>query len=60
LMQANQRLQLLATDSIRNAKGGIIAGRDVSLQAGNDILNERSVATHQSASGKAYEHQRQM
>ena len=60
LMQANQRLQLLATDSIRNAQGGIIAGRDVSLQAGNDILNERSVATHQSASGKAYEHQRQM
>ncbi|WP_318651942.1 DUF637 domain-containing protein [Pseudomonas sp. PDM11] len=60
LMQANQRLQLLATDSIRNAQGGIIAGRDVSLQAGNDILNERSVATHQSANGKAYEHQRQM
>ncbi|MBV7562934.1 DUF637 domain-containing protein [Pseudomonas sp. sia0905] len=60
LMQANQRLQLLATDSIRNAQGGIVAGRDVSLQAGNDILNERSVATHQSANGKAYEHQRQM
>ncbi|KAB0546791.1 filamentous hemagglutinin N-terminal domain-containing protein [Pseudomonas argentinensis] len=60
LMQANQRLQLLATESIRNAQGGIIAGRDVSLQAGSDILNERSVATHQSANGKAYEHQRQM
>ncbi len=60
LMQANQRLQLLATESIRNAQGGIIAGRDVSLQAGSDIINERSVATHQSANGKAYEHQRQM
>ena len=60
LMQANQLLQLLATESIRNAQGGIIAGRDVSLQAGSDILNERSVATHQSANGKAYEHQRQM
>ena len=60
LMQANQRLQLLATKSIRNAQGGIIAGRDVSLQAGSDITNERSVATHQSANGKAYEHQRQM
>ncbi|WP_052493778.1 MULTISPECIES: DUF637 domain-containing protein [Pseudomonas] len=60
LMQANQRLQLLATDSIRNAQGGIINGRDVSLQAGNDILNERSVATHQSGSGPAYQHQRQM
>ncbi len=60
LMQANQRLQLLATESIRNAQGGIIAGRDVSLQAGSDIINERSVATHQSANGKAYEHQREM
>ncbi|SDG45482.1 DUF637 domain-containing protein [Phytopseudomonas seleniipraecipitans] len=60
LMEANQRLQLLATESIRNAQGGIIAGRDVSLQAGSDIINERSVATHQSANGKAYEHQRQM
>ena len=53
-------ISLLAECRTRNAQGGIIAGRDVSLQAGNDILNERSVATHQSASGKAYEHQRQM
>ncbi|WP_341845537.1 hemagglutinin repeat-containing protein [Phytopseudomonas flavescens] len=60
LLLASQRLQLLATDSIRNAQGGIIKGQDVSLQAGNDILNERSVATHQSGSGAAYQHQRQM
>ncbi|WP_165497002.1 hemagglutinin repeat-containing protein [Phytopseudomonas dryadis] len=46
LLQANERLQLLAEDSIRNAQGGIIAGREVSLTAGNDILNERSVTEH--------------
>ena len=51
LMEANQRLQLLAEDSIRNAKGGIISGRDVSLQATHDIVSERSVTTHGSASG---------
>ncbi len=47
LVQANQRLQLLATESIRNAKGGIIAGNDVVLQADNDIVNERSVQQEQ-------------
>ncbi len=51
LIEANERLQLLAEDSILNAQGGIIAGRDVSLLAGNDILNERSVSVHQSAAG---------
>lgn len=58
LMQANQRLQLLATDSIRNAQGGIIAGNDVSLFAVNDISNERSVTTHESSSGDRYQHRR--
>ena len=58
LMQANQRLQLLATDSIRNARGGIIAGNDVSLFAVNDISNERSVTTHESSSGDRYQHRR--
>ncbi|WP_313025159.1 two-partner secretion domain-containing protein [Pseudomonas lopnurensis] len=51
LIEANERLSLLAEDSIRNAQGGIIAGRDVSLLAGEDILNERSVSVHQSAAG---------
>ncbi|WP_080695115.1 hemagglutinin repeat-containing protein [Stutzerimonas decontaminans] len=47
LMQANERLQLLATDSIRNTAGGIIAGRDVSAVAlTGDIINERSVTRH--------------
>nr|WP_305884109.1 hemagglutinin repeat-containing protein [Pseudomonas sp. PIC25] len=44
LMQANERLSLLATESIRNAQGGIITGRDVDLTALNgDVLNERTV-----------------
>ncbi|MFC3609408.1 two-partner secretion domain-containing protein, partial [Stutzerimonas tarimensis] len=51
LIEANERLQLLAENSIRNAQGGILTGRDVSLLAGNDILNERSVSVHQSALG---------
>ena len=44
LIQAGNRLALLATDSIRNAQGGIINGRDVSLTAiSGDITNERSI-----------------
>jgi len=54
LMQANQRLQLLATDSIRNAQGGIINGQDVSLIAlTGDIRNERTIS-QQSVEGKGY------
>ncbi len=50
LMQANERLQLLATESIRNAQGGIIAGRDVTARAvSGDLINERSVTTFESA-----------
>src|SRR5690606_7995515 len=41
LIEAGKRLDLLATDSIRNAQGGIIAGRDVSANAlAGDIINE--------------------
>ncbi|WP_305883692.1 hemagglutinin repeat-containing protein, partial [Pseudomonas sp. PA15(2017)] len=56
VMQANERLQLLATDSIRNAQGGIIAGRDVSLTARDgDILNERTVtATHSNLNDRTW------
>ncbi|MFG0382588.1 filamentous hemagglutinin N-terminal domain-containing protein [Pseudomonas sp. zbq_18] len=47
LMEAGQRLDLLATDSIRNAQGGIISGRDVSVTAVmGDVINERSIATY--------------
>ncbi|MDE3739086.1 DUF637 domain-containing protein [Pseudomonas resinovorans] len=42
-MELGNRLDLLATDSIRNAQGGIISGRDVSATAlTGDIINERS------------------
>ncbi|MNI14259.1 hypothetical protein D3C73_675120 [compost metagenome] len=42
-MEANDRLSLLATESIRNAQGGIIKGKDVSLVATNgNIINERT------------------
>lgn len=44
LMEAGQRLDLLATDAIRNTAGGILKGRDVSLLAlTGDVINERSV-----------------
>lgn len=47
LMEAGKRLDLLATDSIRNAQGGIIAGRDVSAIAlTGDVINERTIATY--------------
>ncbi|KIV69634.1 putative large exoprotein involved in heme utilization or adhesion of ShlA/HecA/FhaA family [Pseudomonas sp. FeS53a] len=51
-MQAGERLSLLATESIRNAQGGIIAGRDVLVKAlSGDLTNERSITDHQSAVG---------
>jgi len=47
LMEAGKRLDLLATDSIRNAQGGIIAGRDVSAIAlTGDVINERTITTY--------------
>lgn len=50
LIQAGNRLDLLADDSLRNAAGGIIAGRDVSLTAlTGDVINERSVTRIDSA-----------
>ncbi|MDF3933786.1 DUF637 domain-containing protein, partial [Pseudomonas citronellolis] len=52
LLEANRRLQLLATDSIRNAQGGVIKGRDLSLTAlTGDLSNERSVTRIDSAQG---------
>jgi len=57
LMQANERLSLLATDSIRNAQGGILKGQDVSLVAvQGDILNERSKASQDSRYGNTTQH----
>ena len=57
LIQAGNRLDLLAGNNIVNTAGGIIAGRDVNLTASNgDILNERSVTSHDSSSGYRTEH----
>ncbi|MCZ4322770.1 hemagglutinin repeat-containing protein [Pseudomonas anguilliseptica] len=54
LMQAGERLSLLATDSIRNAQGGIIAGKDVTAIAlTGDIRNERSI-TQESRKGRNF------
>ncbi|MDQ0737878.1 hemagglutinin repeat-containing protein [Pseudomonas sp. W4I3] len=52
LIQAGNRLDLLAGNSLTNRAGGIIAGRDVSVGAiSGDVLNERTVTSHQSSSG---------
>lgn len=52
LMQAGERLSLLATDSIRNARGGLINGKDVSAIAlTGDIINERTIS-QESRSGR--------
>ena len=47
-------LQLLATDSIRNAQGGIIAGKNVTAIAlTGDIRNERTI-TQEARSGRNF------
>lgn len=51
LMQADNRLDLLAGNNLSNRAGGVIAGGAVNLAAGADLLNERTVTTHESASG---------
>ncbi|MDO4237863.1 hemagglutinin repeat-containing protein [Pseudomonas sp.] len=52
LIAAGNRLDLLAGNSLTNRAGGIISGRDVSVSAVNgDVLNERTVTSHQSSSG---------
>lgn len=52
LVEAGNLLQLRANNNLTNTAGGVIAGRNVDLVAVNgDLLNERSVTTHQSDSG---------
>ncbi|MBA1291696.1 filamentous hemagglutinin family protein, partial [Pseudomonas japonica] len=56
LIQAGNRLDLLAGNNVVNQAGGIIAGRDVSLTAiSGDVINERTVTTHESAAGSKTE-----
>ena len=49
LVETGNRLDLLAGNNLINKAGGIIAGRDVSLTAGRDVINERTVTTHESS-----------
>ncbi len=56
-MQAGNRLDLLAGNDLVNKAGGIIAGRDVSLAAVQDVINERTLTSHQSSNG-SYTQQR--
>ncbi|TFF42012.1 filamentous hemagglutinin N-terminal domain-containing protein [Pseudomonas sp. RIT623] len=51
LVQAGNRLDLLAGNNLVNQAGGIIAGRDVSLTATQDVINERTLTSHQSSNG---------
>ncbi|QXG45367.1 two-partner secretion domain-containing protein [Pseudomonas viridiflava] len=55
LIEAGNRLDLLAGNDIINKAGGIIAGRDVSIRSiGGDVINERTVTTHQDAAGESH------
>nr|WP_161990882.1 hemagglutinin repeat-containing protein [Pseudomonas caspiana] len=52
LVEAGNRLDLQAGNNLVNKAGGIIAGRDVTLTATRgDVINERTVTTHESSSG---------
>ncbi|WP_420232608.1 filamentous hemagglutinin N-terminal domain-containing protein [Pseudomonas sp. ABY48] len=54
LIEASNRLDLLAGNDIVNKSGGIIAGRDISMNAiVGDIINERTLTTA-SISNKGY------
>jgi len=58
LLEASETLRIMATESIRNAQGGIIAGRDVSAIAlSGDVLNERTVSTNTGSwGGQQWQH----
>ncbi|MHB2060085.1 hemagglutinin repeat-containing protein [Pseudomonas monsensis] len=52
LIEAGNRLDLLAGNNLINKSGGVIAGKEVSLTTTRgDIINERTVTTHESDSG---------
>ncbi|AGZ36588.1 MAG: hemagglutinin repeat-containing protein [Pseudomonas sp.] len=57
LVEAGNRLDLLAGNDLVNKAGGVIAGRDVSLSAVRDAINERTLTSHQSSNG-SYAQQR--
>ncbi|WP_256662999.1 hemagglutinin repeat-containing protein [Pseudomonas sp. 91RF] len=52
LIEAGNRLDLLAGNNLTNKSGGVIAGKEVSLTTSRgDVINERTVTTHESDSG---------
>ncbi|MCG6574491.1 hypothetical protein EGM97_07220, partial [Pseudomonas sp. AF32] len=52
LLEAGNRLDALASNDLTNRAGGVIAGRDVNVVAlTGDVVNERTVTTHESSSG---------
>jgi len=52
LVEANERLSLMATDSIRNALAGDIRGNQVSLSTlKGDIVNDRTAVTYSPGQG---------
>jgi len=58
LMGAAETLRIMATESIRNAQGGIIAGRNISAIAlTGDVLNERTASTNTGSwGGQRWQH----
>ncbi|WP_339450218.1 hemagglutinin repeat-containing protein [Pseudomonas sp. EA_5y_Pfl2_R50] len=57
LIQAGNRLDLLATNDIINKSGGIITGRDVSLNTLNgDVINERTITSSDSSTRFGTQH----
>ncbi|MCK9815296.1 hemagglutinin repeat-containing protein, partial [Pseudomonas sp. MAFF 302046] len=52
LVEAGNRLNLTAGKDLLNKAGGVIAGRDVALTAAEgDVVNERTLTSHQSNKG---------
>ncbi|QRU97035.1 DUF637 domain-containing protein [Pseudomonas protegens] len=59
LAEAGNRQDLLAGDYLVNRAGGIIAGRDVTLTTTQgDVINDRTLTTHQSSSAAYVREQR--
>jgi filamentous hemagglutinin len=56
-IEAGNRLDLLATNDIINKSGGIITGRDVSLNTLNgDVINERTITSSDSSTRFGTQH----
>jgi len=53
LIEADKTLQLIAKENLHNQQGGIIKSETVNLYAGNDLINERSVAS-QTLNGQGF------